>query len=31
MVGIEFVGWGILTLAFTAIQYSCLLTSAGKA
>jgi hypothetical protein len=31
MVGIEFVGWGLLTVAFTAIQYSCLLISAGKA
>jgi hypothetical protein len=31
MVGIEFVGWGVLTVAFTAIQYGCLLMSAGKA
>jgi hypothetical protein len=31
MVGIEFVGWGVLTVAFTAIQYGCLLVSTGKA
>jgi hypothetical protein len=31
MIGIEFVGWGVLTVAFTAIQYGCLLMSAGKA
>ena len=31
MLGIEFIGYGCLLLAFTAVQYDCLLTSALKA
>ena len=31
MLGIEFIGYGCLLLAFTAVQYACLLTSAVKA
>ena len=31
MLGIEFIGYGCLLLAFTAVQYACLLTSAPKA
>ena len=31
MLGIEFIGYGCLLLAFTAAQYACLLTSALKA
>ena len=32
MLGIEFIGYGCLLLAFTAVQYACLLlTSALKA
>jgi hypothetical protein len=31
MLGIEFIGYGCLLLAFTAVQYACLLTSAQKA
>jgi hypothetical protein len=30
MLGIEFIGYGCLLLAFTAVQYACLLTSALK-
>lgn len=30
MLGIELIGWGFLMLFFTAIQYGCLLMSAGK-
>lgn len=30
MLGIELIGWGLLMLFFTAIQYGCLLMSAGK-
>ena len=30
MLGIEFIGYGFLMLAFTAVQYACLLTSALK-
>jgi hypothetical protein len=31
MLGIEFIGYGCLLLAFTAVQYACLLTSELKA
>jgi len=31
MLGIEFIGYGCLLLAFTAVQYACLLTSAQQA
>jgi hypothetical protein len=31
MLGIEFIGYGCLLLAFTAVQYACLLTSPLKA
>jgi hypothetical protein len=31
MLGIEFIGYGCLLVAFTAVQYACLLTSALKA
>jgi hypothetical protein len=31
MLGIEFIGYGCLLLAFTAVQYACLLTPALKA
>ena len=31
MLGIEFIGYGCLLLAFTAVQYACLFTSALKA
>lgn len=31
MLGIEFIGYACLLLAFTAVQYACLLTSAAKA
>ena len=31
MLGIELVGWGLMVMLFTAIQYGCLLMSAGKA
>jgi hypothetical protein len=31
MLGIELIGYGCLLLAFTAVQYACLLTSALKA
>ena len=31
MLGIEYIGYACLLLAFTAVQYACLLTSALKA
>jgi hypothetical protein len=31
MLGIEFIGYVCLLLAFTAVQYACLLTPAQKA
>ena len=31
MLGFEFIGYGCLLLAFTAVQYACLLTSELKA
>jgi len=31
MLGIEYIGYGCLLLAFTAVQYACLLTSPLKA
>jgi hypothetical protein len=31
MLGLELIGWGLMALFFTAIQYGCLLMSAGKA
>jgi hypothetical protein len=31
MLGIEFIGYGCLLLAFTAVQYACLLSPALKA
>jgi hypothetical protein len=31
MLGIEFIGYACLLLAFTAVQYACLLTPAQKA
>ena len=30
MLGMEFIGYACLLLAFTAVQYACLLTSAVK-